>query len=39
MGFEPTQRAQEICPRVDAFMDEHVLPREHDLAISTWSRQ
>jgi acyl-CoA dehydrogenase len=30
MGFEPTERAQEICARVDAFMDEHILPREHE---------
>ena len=30
MGFEPTERALEICARVDAFMGEHVLPREHE---------
>jgi acyl-CoA dehydrogenase len=30
MGFEPTERAQEICARIDAFMDDHIFPREHE---------
>jgi len=30
MGFEPTERAQEICARVNAFMDDHIFPREHE---------
>ncbi|MCP5043431.1 MAG: acyl-CoA dehydrogenase, partial [bacterium] len=30
MGFEATERAQEICARVDVFMDEHIFPREHE---------
>ena len=30
MGFEPTERVLEICARVDAFMDEHIFPREHE---------
>ena len=30
MGFEPTGRAQEICARVNAFMDDHIFPREHE---------
>jgi len=30
MGFEPTERALEISARIDAFMQEHILPREHE---------
>ena len=30
MGFEPTERALEIRARVDAFMQEHIFPREHE---------
>ena len=30
MGFEPSPRAQELRTRVSAFLDEHILPREHE---------
>ena len=30
MGFEPTERALEISTRIDAFMQEHIFPREHE---------
>lgn len=30
MGFEMTERAQQLNARVEAFMQEHVYPREHD---------
>ncbi len=30
MGFEPTERALEISARVEAFMREHIYPREHE---------
>lgn len=30
MGIEPTERALEIRARIDAFMQEHVYPREHE---------
>lgn len=31
MGFQPTERAVELNARIQAFMDEHVYPREHDF--------
>jgi len=30
MGFEPSERVVEIRARLEAFMDEHVFPREHE---------
>lgn len=30
MGFAPSERATEISARIRAFMDEHILPREHE---------
>ena len=30
MGFEPSERVIEIRARLEAFMDEHVFPREHE---------
>ncbi|MFT4519493.1 MAG: acyl-CoA dehydrogenase [Halioglobus sp.] len=31
MGFQPSERAIEITARVQAFMDEHIYPREHEF--------
>ena len=30
MGFQPSERVTELNARLQAFMDEHVYPREHD---------
>ena len=30
MDFEPTERVLELRARVDAFMEEHIFPRELD---------
>ena len=30
MGFEKSQRVVELNARLEAFMQEHVYPREHD---------
>lgn len=35
MGFQPTERALELNARIQAFMDEHVYPREHDFEAFT----
>ena len=31
MGFEPSTRAREFCERVSGFVNEHILPREHEF--------
>ena len=30
MGFQPSERVQEINAKLQAFMDEHIYPREHE---------
>ena len=30
MGFEASERVVELNARLDAFMEEHIYPREHD---------
>ena len=35
MGFEPSERALTISAQVEAFMEEHIYPREHEYEAFT----
>ena len=39
MGFEVSKKAKEINERLEAFMEEHIYPRERDYYEFTFNRQ